>query len=280
MPAFEGEEDISSKGSDLDMKFSVDLDTNKQDEELMMKLNESVDEALFSKASFTKSKKLPKQEGVRDDGELCKDFPFSKRVSLKVYCNTLGLRRMKKDETLENPNTNTDESEMKKKDVISPKSFFQPGNFDASKFAEQVLESSYEIFENKESEEDMIEEVMDLSSKSSSFYRDEVQSKLDTLNAAEGCTSDRDTSVNAQSYTEYETNDIHGHINKTVFIGGEMNINMDMPHETTKQDDLEEAENTLKVHFPIRRMKTFLIWKLQFLQTAMKKMEMHQINPL
>ena len=43
---------------------------------------------------------------------------------------------------------------------------------------------------------------MDLSSKSSSFYRDEVQSKLDKLNAVEGCTSDRDTSVNAHSYIE------------------------------------------------------------------------------
>ena len=42
-----------------------------QDEELMMKLNESVDETLFSKALVTKIKKLPMQVGVRDDGELC-----------------------------------------------------------------------------------------------------------------------------------------------------------------------------------------------------------------
>ena len=118
--AFEGEEDISSKGSGLDMKFSVDLDTNRQDEELMMKLNASVDEALFSKALVTKSKKLPMQVGVRDDGEMCKDFSFSKKVSLKMYHNTLGLRRMTKDKTFENQNTNTEESEMKKKDVISP----------------------------------------------------------------------------------------------------------------------------------------------------------------
>ena len=77
----------------------------------------------------------------------------------------------------------------------------------------------------------MIEEIMDWSSKSSSFYRDEVQSKLDKLNAVEGCTSKRDTSGNAHSYIEDDTNDICANVNKTVFVGGEMDINMDMPHK-------------------------------------------------
>ena len=93
------------------------------------------------------------QVGVTDDGELCMDFPFSKKVSLKMYRNTLGLPKRKKVETFPNPNTESEKSESKASDVIPQESIFQPGNFDASKSAEQVLESSYEISENKESGE-------------------------------------------------------------------------------------------------------------------------------
>ena len=137
------------EGTALKMNFSLDLDPNSQGEDLMIKLNESVDEALLMKPSLTKSKKWPMQVGVRDASELCKDFPFLEKVSLKMYWNTLGLINKKKEETFHNPNTESEKSDMKGRDVIPPESIFQPGNFDASTFAEQVLECSYEILRTK-----------------------------------------------------------------------------------------------------------------------------------
>ena len=67
-----GQSDI---GSESDVKING--------EELMEKLNESVEEALFVKTLFTTSKKLPTQVGVNDKG-YCR-LPFSKKVSMKCF---------------------------------------------------------------------------------------------------------------------------------------------------------------------------------------------------
>ena len=62
---------------------------------------------------------------MTDDGELCKDFPFAKKISIKMFCNTLGLSKKSKEETFPNPNTEEDEfPESKGSDVIPPQSIF------------------------------------------------------------------------------------------------------------------------------------------------------------
>ena len=169
-----------------------DSDVKINDEDLMEKLNESVEEALFVKTKFTAGKKLPTQVGVTDDGELCKDFPFAKKVSMKMFCNTLGLSKKSKQETFLNPNTEEDEfPESKGSDVIPPQLIFQPGNFDATRFAKSVLETSYEIFENKEGGDNIMDNILDSSTKSSLFYRDQVKFKLDELNENQGDFAER-----------------------------------------------------------------------------------------
>ena len=114
-----------------------------------------------------------------------------------------------------------------------------------------------------------------MSTKSSSSYRDEVQSKLDQLNAFEGHTSDRDTSVNPDSYIEDQTtstdksvlqesanindksyienasDNLSGNVNNTVFDGCDMKINSDVSVQTTKQGDFQQAENTFVAWSPL-----------------------------
>ena len=193
-PKESGKSGKSDICSDSDVKINDDL---------MEKLNESVEEALFVKTKFTAGKKLPTQVGVIDDGELCKDFPFAKKVSMKMSHNTLGLSKKSKEETFLNPNTEEDEfPESKGSDVIPPQSIFQPGNFDATKFAKIVLESSYEIFENKEGEDNIMDNILDSSTKSSLFYRDQVKFKLDELNENQDDFADKDLSVNLDTEIE------------------------------------------------------------------------------
>ena len=185
----------SDIGSDSDVKIN--------DEDLMEKLNESVEEALFMKISFTPSEKLPNQVGVIDDGEICKDFPFAKMVSMRMFHNTLGLSKKTKVQTFPNPNTEEDEfPESKGNDVIPPQFIFQPGNFDATTFAKRVLESSYEIFENKEGGENIMDNILDSSTKLSSFYRDQVKFKLDELNEPECDFGENDLTVNLDTDIE------------------------------------------------------------------------------
>ena len=174
---------------------------------------------------------------------------------------------------------------MKGREVIPPESIFQPDNFDALKFAEWVLELSYEIFENKESEQNMMDKIMDLSIKFSSFCRDEVQSKLDQLNVVEGFISDKDTSVNPDIYIEDETtlteksmlqeieniddesyiedarNDLSGNVENTICDGCDMKI-MDMSLQTTKQDDFQQADNTFVTESPLSNQNDENISKL------------------
>ena len=90
-----------------------------------------------------------------------------------MYQNIVGLTKRKKLETFPNPKTESEKSESKVSDVIPPESIIQPGNFDATKFAEKVLESSYEHFENQESGENIMDKILDISTKFCLFYRDE-----------------------------------------------------------------------------------------------------------
>ena len=167
----------SGKSGKSDICSYSDVKIN--DEDLMEKLNESIEETLF-----VKTKK-------------------SKKVSMKMFCNTLGLSKKSKQETFLNPNTEEDEfPESKGSDVISPQSIFQPGNFDATRFAKSILESSYEIFENKEGGDNIMDNILDSSTKSSSFYRDQVKFKLDELNENQGDFADKDLSVNLDTDIE------------------------------------------------------------------------------
>ena len=182
-------------------------------------------------------------------------------------------------ETFPNPNTESEKSESKARDVIPPESIFQPLNFDDPKFAECVLESSYEIFEDKEREESVMDKILDFSTASSSFYRDEVESKLNQLNAVEDHISDKDTSVNLDSYIEDQTasgntlndksvlqesanvnaesyiedasNDLNENGDNTVLDGCDIKRNLDMSVEKPKQDGFQQAQNTFVADSPL-----------------------------
>ena len=121
--------------------------------------------------------------------------------------------------------------------------------------------------------------ILDICIKSSSFYRNEVESKLDQRNAVEGHISDRDTSVNPDSYIEDQTtfanasndksvlqesrnvnaesyiedasNDLSENIDNTVLDGCDTKRNVDMSVEKTKQDDFQQAENTFVPDSPL-----------------------------
>ena len=75
---------------------------NEQDS-LLTDLNKSVDKALFS-SSLKMNKKLPTQVGISEDGKLCTNFSFAKKVNMKLLCATLGLRKGRATATFPNPN--------------------------------------------------------------------------------------------------------------------------------------------------------------------------------
>ena len=92
----ECKENISPKDN-LGDNIKENLDTDpfmkgNEEDNLLSDLNKSVDKALFS-TSLKRNKKLPTQVGISEDGTLCTNFPFAKKVNMKLIHATLGLRK-------------------------------------------------------------------------------------------------------------------------------------------------------------------------------------------
>ena len=112
---------------------------------LLTDLNKSVDKALFS-TSLKMNKKLPTQVGISEDGTLCTNFPFAKKVNMKLLWATLGHRKGRAAATFPNPNIMSEnfesteiEKEEKKSEVIGVESIFQPGKLDVKKILPKVF---------------------------------------------------------------------------------------------------------------------------------------------
>ena len=127
-------------------------------------------------------------------------------VNNKLIHATLGLTKARAAATFPNPNIMSEnlqlsemEKEEKKSEVIGVESIFQPGKLDVKKFAKGLLESSYEIIENKDGSDHVMNETLDLSTKSSLDYRDEINARVAELNSRQCEFSPMDTSVNSQS---------------------------------------------------------------------------------
>ena len=99
------------------------------------------------------------------------------------------------------------EKEEKKSEVIGVESIFQPGKLDVKKFAKGLLESSYEIIENKDGSDHVMDEILDLSTKSSSDYHEEINARVAELNSRQCEFSPMDTSVNSQSDLDNKADD-------------------------------------------------------------------------
>ena len=67
--------------------------------------------------------------------------------------------------------------------MIGVESIFQPGKLDVNKFAKGLLESSYEIIENKDGSDYIMDDILDLSTKSSLDYHEEINARLAELNS-------------------------------------------------------------------------------------------------
>ena len=143
----ECKENISPKDNLGDnIKENLDTDPfmkgNEQDN-LLTDLNKSVDKALFS-TSLKMNKKLPTQVGISEDGTLCTNFSFAKKVNMKLLHATLGLRKGRAAATFPNPNIMSENFESskiekgeKKSEVIGVESIFQPGKLDVKEICQR-----------------------------------------------------------------------------------------------------------------------------------------------
>ena len=242
----ECKENISPKDN-LGDNIKENLDTDpfmegNEEDNLLSDLNKSVDKALFS-TSLKRNKKLLTQVGISDDGTLCTNFPFAKKVNNKLIHSTLGLMKGRAAATFPNPNIMSEnfqssemEKEEKKSELIDVESIFQPGKLDVKKFAKGVLESSYEIIENKDGSDHVMDEILDLSTKSSSDYHEKIDARVAELNSRQCEFSPMDTSVNSQSDLDNKADDGTSNGETTLLPENSSGFEVDTCHEDQSVD--------------------------------------------